>query len=183
VGDCPPIPSSQVGVPARDILRFLIAGHVSSRVASQQVGNWEIGKFLFLCAPDFRVDNPGIWHIFLECHFRSTTHVAPRRFEFGYTPAIGLPADRHRIWGYHDDPCLTMRINLVETPWETKDGRAGHTAMGQTFLRPGYPNAHQGAQGGPNFIFRGECFSPEAFVRFSRTDISFAEFPQTRQRR
>ena len=106
-GDCPPIPSSQVGVPVRDILRFLSAGHVSSRVASQQM---EIGKFLFLFAPDFRVGNPGIWHIFLECHFRSSTHVAPRHFEFGYTPAIGVPADHRRIWGYHDDPCLTMRI-------------------------------------------------------------------------
>lgn len=50
VGDCPPIPSSQVGVPVRDILRFLSAGHVSSRVASQQV---EIGKFLFSFCPRF----------------------------------------------------------------------------------------------------------------------------------
>jgi hypothetical protein len=55
--------------------------------------------------------------------------------------------------------------------------------MGQMFLCPGCPNAPQGAQSGPNFIFRGKRFSFEAFVRFSRTDISFAEFPQTRQRR
>ncbi|KAJ5990260.1 hypothetical protein N7522_010467 [Penicillium canescens] len=173
-GGLPPIPSSQVGVPVRDILRFLSAGHVSSRVASQQV---EIGTFLFLFAPDFRVDNPGIWHIFLECHFRSTTHVAPRRFEFGYTPAIGLPADHRRIWGYHDDPCLTMRINLAETPWAHGNGNGTNvSSSGLSECAPGCPEWSQ-------FYFPWGCFSSEAIVRFSRTDISFAEFPQTRQRR
>jgi hypothetical protein len=63
-------------------------------------------------------------------------------------------------------------------------GRAGHT-RGQWdkhfFVRAirllpqvGVPVV----QGGSNFISRGECFS-----RFSRTDISFAEFPQTRRPR
>jgi hypothetical protein len=146
VGDCPPVPSSQVGVPVRDILRFLSAGHVSSRVASQQM---EIGKFLFLFAPDFRVGNPGIWHIFLECHFRSSTHVAPRHFEFGYTPAIGVPADHRRIWGYHDDPCLTMRI---------RHGNGTNVSLsGLSECAPGCAEWSQFYFPWETFLFRGFC--------------------------